>query len=165
MFRVTRPYLNLLLKPGIFFRFSGKNKILCILKGGMPFKMHEIIFFPEKKIIKKNYVCLPYLKFSDLLPETHFFRPYAHSVDQLTRSESHVTQTLIFCECYLLFNPTRLLPARKDLLWDYPLVNNSILEINLTERQKNRAWFWSVCPYCVMKKWFWKDKKHTRNSR
>ena len=33
--------------------------ILCILKGEMPFKMHEIIIFPRKK-----YVCLPYLKFS-----------------------------------------------------------------------------------------------------
>ena len=34
----------------------------------MPFKMHKIIFYPEKK-----YVCLPYLKFLDPLPETHFF--------------------------------------------------------------------------------------------
>ena len=43
----------------------------------MPFKMHKIIFFPEKKN-KKNvslpkYVSLPYPKFSDLLPETHLF--------------------------------------------------------------------------------------------
>ena len=38
----------------------------------MPFKMHKIILFPDKKIIKK-YVCLPYLKFSDLLPEMHLF--------------------------------------------------------------------------------------------
>ena len=37
----------------------------------MPFKMHKINF-SRKKIIKK-YVCLPYLKFSDLLPETHIF--------------------------------------------------------------------------------------------
>ena len=37
-------YLNLLVKPRIFFRFSGKNIILCILKGKMPFKMHKIIF-------------------------------------------------------------------------------------------------------------------------
>ena len=71
-FRVTRPYLNLLVKPRIFFRFSGKNMILsilkgispfklhklifwkkmlilCILKGEMPFKMHKIIFFPKNK--------------------------------------------------------------------------------------------------------------------
>ena len=34
-------YLNLLVKPRIFFRFSGKNIILCILKG--------FLFFPEKK--------------------------------------------------------------------------------------------------------------------
>ena len=49
----VRPYLNLLMKPRIFFRFSGeKNIVLCILKGKMPFKMHKIIyiFFPEKKM-------------------------------------------------------------------------------------------------------------------
>ena len=34
----------------------------------MPFKMHKIIFFPEKKI------CVPILpKISDLLPKTHLF--------------------------------------------------------------------------------------------
>ena len=39
----------------------------------MSFKMHKIVFFfPEKKSNKK-YVCLPNLKFSDLLPETHLF--------------------------------------------------------------------------------------------
>ena len=36
----------------------------------MPFKMHKITFFPEKKLIKK-YVCLPNVKFSDPLPKTH----------------------------------------------------------------------------------------------
>ena len=35
VFRVTRPYLNLLMHS----------------EGEMPFKMHNIIFFPEKKII------------------------------------------------------------------------------------------------------------------
>ena len=44
VFRVTGPYLN--------FRFSGKNIILCILKGEMPFKMHKIIFFYRKN----NYI-------------------------------------------------------------------------------------------------------------
>ena len=34
----------------------------------MPFKMHKLLFFSRKK-----YVCSPYLKFSDLLPETHLF--------------------------------------------------------------------------------------------
>ena len=28
--------------------FSGKNIILCILKGILPFKMHDIIFFSRK---------------------------------------------------------------------------------------------------------------------
>ena len=37
-------------------------------------KMHKIIiFFQKKKIIRIKYVCLPYLKFSDTLPETHLF--------------------------------------------------------------------------------------------
>ena len=27
--------------------FFGKNIILCILKGILPFKMHKVIFFPE----------------------------------------------------------------------------------------------------------------------
>ena len=31
--------------------FSGKNIILCILKGEMPFKMHKIIMFSRKKIV------------------------------------------------------------------------------------------------------------------
>ena len=34
--------------------------------------MHKIIFFSREKKQKKN-VCLPYLKFSDPLPETHLF--------------------------------------------------------------------------------------------
>ena len=73
VFRVTQPYLNLQVKPRIFFRFFGKNIILCILKGEMPFKMHKIIFFSRKN----KYVCLPYLKFSYPLPGTHllFYLP------------------------------------------------------------------------------------------
>ena len=35
----------------------------------MPFKMHKYIIFQKKK----KYVCLLYLKFSDLLHETHLF--------------------------------------------------------------------------------------------
>ena len=37
------------------------------------FKMQAIIVSSRKKVIKKKYVCLPYLKFSDPLPETHIF--------------------------------------------------------------------------------------------
>ena len=33
----------------------------------------QLYFFHKKKIIKKIYVCLPYLKFSDSLPETNYF--------------------------------------------------------------------------------------------
>ena len=46
VFRVTRPYLNLLEKPRIFFSgFLEKSIIICILKG----EMYKIIYFPEKK--------------------------------------------------------------------------------------------------------------------
>ena len=48
VFRVTQAYLNLLVKPRIVFRFSGKkNRILRILKEEMPFKMHKK-FFSQK---------------------------------------------------------------------------------------------------------------------
>ena len=51
MFRVTRLYLKLLVKPRLFFTdFLEKNRILYILKGEMPFIRHKIIFFPEKNI-------------------------------------------------------------------------------------------------------------------
>ena len=73
VFRVTRPYFNLLVKPRFFSGFMEKNIILCILKGEMPFRMHKIIFLSEKKLFKKKKMCLPYLKFSDPLPETHLF--------------------------------------------------------------------------------------------
>ena len=52
VFRVTRPYLNWLVKPIIFFAGYWKNIILCILKGKTFFKMHKILFFfPENKKI------------------------------------------------------------------------------------------------------------------
>ena len=53
-FRVTWPYLNLLLKPRFVSGFLEKIKNLCNLKGEMPFKMHKIIFFPEKKMCAFN---------------------------------------------------------------------------------------------------------------
>ena len=42
-------------------------------EGEMPFKMHKIIFFSRKKKNKKKFECLPFLKFSDLLPKKHIF--------------------------------------------------------------------------------------------
>ena len=59
LFRVTRSYLNLLVKPINFFRLSGKNIILCNLKGEMPFKMQKIIFFQKNKLLKKCVPTLP----------------------------------------------------------------------------------------------------------
>ena len=67
VFRVTRPYLKLLLKPRFFFQILWKKMILCILKGKMPLKMHKIIFFREK-LIKKQIVYLSYLNVSVYLP-------------------------------------------------------------------------------------------------
>ena len=66
MFRVTRPYLNLLVKPSIFFQVFWKKINLCILKGEMPFQMHKIILFSERKKIKQNMCACP-------LPKTHLF--------------------------------------------------------------------------------------------
>ena len=71
VFWVSRPYLNLLVKPRNIFMYSGKNIILCILKDKMPFKMPKIIFVQKKKL--KKYLCLPYLKFPDHLHETLIF--------------------------------------------------------------------------------------------
>ena len=45
--RVTRPYLNLLVKRRLLSGFHENNKKICILKGQMPFKM-DIFFFSEK---------------------------------------------------------------------------------------------------------------------
>ena len=53
MFRVTRPYLNLLVKPRIFSDFLEKYTILCILTGKMPFKRHKK---NSRKIFKKMFV-------------------------------------------------------------------------------------------------------------
>ena len=71
VFRVTQSYLNLLVKPK-FLGVLEKNIILCILKGKMPFKMHIFFYLFQKKKIKKS-MCLPYLKYSDPLPETQLF--------------------------------------------------------------------------------------------
>ena len=50
VFRVTQPYLNLLVKRRIFLGFLEKNIILCILK------CIKSYFFSRKKIFKKKGV-------------------------------------------------------------------------------------------------------------
>ena len=57
VFRVTLPYLNLLVKPRIFFKFSRKiyNFMHCLSK------CIKLYFFQKKIIIRKIYVCVPYL--------------------------------------------------------------------------------------------------------
>ena len=53
VFRVTG--LKILGRVGthiLLLFFSGKNIILCVLKGETPFKMHKIILFPEN--LKKS---------------------------------------------------------------------------------------------------------------
>ena len=66
---VTRLYLNLL---GFFSCFLEKYKPLCILKGNMPFKMHKIISFPEKKCKNMCVTTLPKI-FRPLTRNTYFF--------------------------------------------------------------------------------------------
>ena len=86
VFRVARPYLNILVKPRIFSGFLEKDITLSILKGKIPFKMLKIIFFFFKKKKKLEQICvLPYLIFSDLLPETHlsFYLALSHMSKQL----------------------------------------------------------------------------------
>ena len=63
------PYL--LVKPRTFSGFLGKRKILCILKGKMPFKVHKCIklyFFPKKIIKTESVPTLPKI-----------FRPVIHN--------------------------------------------------------------------------------------
>ena len=69
VFKVTWSYLNLLVKPRINFRFSGEKKIqfYAFWKAKCLSKCIKLYFFQKKN------VCLPYLKFSDPLPETHLF--------------------------------------------------------------------------------------------
>ena len=58
VFRVTQPYINLLVKPRIFFRFSGKKNNFIHFERQNLFKIHKIVFFfPEKK--KKNMCSYP----------------------------------------------------------------------------------------------------------
>ena len=84
VFRITRPYLNLLVKPRFFSGFLETNIILCILKGKI------IYIFQKKKLTeKKNNVCVPYLKFSDRLPRTHLFLFIWPSYDPSPYTISH----------------------------------------------------------------------------
>ena len=61
MFRATQPYLNLLVKPRIFFRFSGKKYNLMHFERRNDFQNVETIFFPRKKkcLEKINVPTLP----------------------------------------------------------------------------------------------------------
>ena len=83
VFRVTGPY-RLLLKPRIFFRFAGKKIILCILKGEMPFKMHEIIYFSRKK---KCVPTLPTSNFQTCYPKHTYFCIWSKSTPNVHTSE------------------------------------------------------------------------------
>ena len=57
----------------------------------MPFKMHKIIcIFPGKK-----NVYLPYLKFSDPLPETHLFFIWPYSDDLGSDQEAEYSNKIV----------------------------------------------------------------------
>ena len=73
----------------------------------MPFKMHKIIFFPEKKIIKKKLVCLPYLIFSDPSRKTLIFI-WPNHYDEISLSWNH-------CADKTSVDPDTLDPANLDL--------------------------------------------------
>ena len=77
VFRVSQPYLNLLVKPRIFSGFLAKIYYF------MRFERRRNFFFPEEKIIKKKYVCLPY---------TYNFQ---------TRYLKHTY--FLFCKLYIFF--------------------------------------------------------------
>ena len=67
VFSVTRPYLNLLVKPRIFSGFLKKNFFMYFERQNAFQNSLNYFSFPEK-------ICVPTLpKISDLLPETHFF--------------------------------------------------------------------------------------------
>ena len=67
VFSVTRPYLNLLVKPRIFSGFLKKNVFMYFERQNAFQNSLNYFSFPEK-------ICVPTLpKISDLLPETHLF--------------------------------------------------------------------------------------------
>ena len=52
--------------------FSGKkNKMLCILKGISPIKMHKFIFFPEN--LEKNYRFHQLMLVGSIYPNYRYF--------------------------------------------------------------------------------------------
>ena len=95
VFRVARPYL---VKHQFFFRFSGKNIILCILKGKCLSKCIKLYFFFSRK--KNILPTLPKLfrpvtrKF-----ETHSFFYFASKQDIFRLSMIRVKVKCIHSSC------------------------------------------------------------------
>ena len=75
-----------------------KYIILCILNAEMPFKMHKIIFFPEKKVIKKN-ICVPTLPklFRPVTWKTLNFSIWSHLESLLALSGKFILTLWKFC--------------------------------------------------------------------
>ena len=74
MFRVTRPNLNLLVKPRFFLKVCrGKTKLYAIWKAFRLSKCIKLYFFPRKKKIK--IICVPTLPkiFRPVTRNTHLF--------------------------------------------------------------------------------------------
>ena len=59
-----------------------ERRILCILNGECLSKCIELLFTEKTK--QKKTVCLPYLKCSDPLPETHLFFIWPNLIDKET---------------------------------------------------------------------------------
>ena len=63
--------------------------------------MHKIMFFSKRKIILKKCECLPHLKFSDLLSETHIF--FYLALGQKTHQHNSFLAIGDFCHLLITF--------------------------------------------------------------
>ena len=143
MFRVARPYLNLLVNPKVLFRFSGKNITLCILKGKMPFKMHKIIF--SRKKIKWKIICVPTLPkiFRPVTQNSYFFIwPYSF-LNPISSTNKEADDIFKFC-CFFKNNKYCLNTA-----WCFMWIVCQEMIHNFT---------WNVMPDL-----FWKLRKMSHN--
>ena len=97
--------------------------------------MHKIIIFFQKKSIKKKYVYLPYLKFSDPLPETHFIFLFGLTGKKTKKTttinyDSLLNHTLINSLKNMIYTLCRYVlqvTAKDDLLNNDSLLINSLI--------------------------------------
>ena len=93
MYRVTQPYLNLLVKPRIFSCFHEKYNPMHFERQKCLSKCIKFYFFPEKKI------CVP------TLPKS--FRPVTRNIlifFLLDLSKSQISLSICLMVCFLFFS-------------------------------------------------------------